>query len=554
MVRFSWKQMFPTPVEVPDVLPDVPADSSTGTSTELLTVDTSTGSSTESDTVVTEQGSSTIPIGDESGTSTLDSDSENNSSTSSLPVDDAVPTEASTTNASTTDVSSPNPENTAESETMSPQTPPEETPVLNEVPPESPPADPAPESTPVPAAETVSWWPFLMPAYALAEELATGTLALPVTDTPVLAPEVLPIADVSDSTTSTSTVAIPEITQSSSTATTTTPEGAQFVVQYTLDGIVWRILGYVTTVDTDVRLEFPKDILPTLSDISRMKISITPVLQIDTIQPVFLDAVWLEVSYAPLGELGVHGISDIVPSVTPFDMLISDTSASGTATTSLPHMTTTEFVNAITAVHGIDERYVLVDVSVGTSTVEVWLFDMTDHLVHRIGRDNAQIGTMSAGVKEKMIFWLNAAGDTIYTYDLRTAGSLHEMILVGNLPTDNEPVLTFPFTGWQVIWRGDKFYFWTRKTGEVFQDENTNSARTFFTYFNLTTTLPYDQLQTIGGTFVTEADVTFGSMSTSSVTTTESMSTALEATSTESTGTGESVTSGTSSSTPPNSL
>jgi hypothetical protein len=131
---------------------------------------------------------------------------------------------------------------------------------------------------------------------------------------------------------------------------------------------------------------------------------------------------------------------------------------------------------------------------------------MQHQLIHRIGRDKAQIGTMQAGTKDGMIFWLNAQHDAIYSYDLRTAGSLHQMTLVGNLPSGIEYVLTFPFTSWEVIWRGDSFYFKTRKTGEVFQDENTNSAQRLFEYFALARHVPYERLQEIGGTFITEAE------------------------------------------------
>jgi hypothetical protein len=243
-------------------------------------------------------------------------------------------------------------------------------------------------------------------------------------------------------------------------------EGAQFVVQYTLDGMTWQVLGYVTTIDADVRLEFPKDILPTLGDISRVQLSVTPLLHIDTMPPVYLDAVWLEVSYAPLGELGVHGISDIVPSITPFEGLISDTVATGSfsASTTGPLVSPAAFVQGITAVYGIDEQHVLVTLTIGTSTKELWLFDMKKYLIHRIGKDAAEIGTMPPSAKDGMIFWLNSRGDTLYTYDLRTAGSLHEMILVGNLPTGTDYTLTFPFTDWEVLWRGDAFYYRARRT------------------------------------------------------------------------------------------
>jgi hypothetical protein len=522
MVRFSWKQVVPPPAEIPVITDPTHQPESVGTSTEMSTSTTIVreseihASSTPSERPIEEPVTTST-----TEASTSSSPDEASTSVPLLPVDAhassaTTQTEAETATSSET-ISSP------VSEPESGSTPaPVPVPVVNTPP--APVLENSTTPTPAQSNDTVSWWPLLLPAYAEAEELATSSDVMsPATGTSLVESGIVPV------TVATNTEATTSVTESASStspvATSTTPEGAQFLVQYTLDGTAWHVLGYVTTVDTDVRLEFPKDILPSLDDISHMKISITPLITIDTIQPVYLDAVWLEVSYAPLGELGVHGISDIMPTVTPFDSLITDSVATDSiavATSGLP-MTITDFANAITAVHGIDERYVLVNVLIGTSTTEVWLFDMKDKIIHRIGMDKAQIGTMPPGAKDGMIFWLNAERDRVYTYDLRTAGSLHEMTLVGNLPTSAEYTLTFPFTSWQVIWRGDSFYFKTRKTGEVFQDENTDSAQKFFNYFSLPQRLPYDRVQSIGGTFVSEEEDTFASASTTlSTSTTES--------------------------------
>jgi hypothetical protein len=506
MVRFSWKQDTPAKLEVP-VIPDaVPSSGSVSSTTEA----TSTGGSDGS------VASSTAAEASSTATSTLASNQSDEATTTT--------SEATSTGeeiASSSDPVSPE----ATSATDTPATVP--SPAIDVIPPGAVPAEtvesqPEPEPSPAPAADIVSWWPLVLPAFAHAEELATSTPDYVVaTDTQ------LESSSTSSHEESTTTMSLVTDLASSSLPTTAIPDGAQFVVQYTLDGNLWHVLGYVTSIDADVRLEFPKDILPSLTDISQMQVSVTPLMHFDTIQPVYLDALWLEVSYAPLGELGVHGISDIVPTITPFDSLISDTEAGGEelATSSLPHMTTADFANRIKRVHGIDDRYTLVSVLVGTSTTEVWLFDMIGHVVHRIGSNKAQIGTMQPATKDGMIFWLNAGRDTLYSYDLRTSGSLHEMTLVGNLPVGSEYILTFPFTSWQVIWRGDTFYFKTRKTGEVFQDENTESASTFFAYFGLATLLPFDRIQDIGGTFITEVIDTIVSTSSSSGTTETSTST-----------------------------
>ncbi len=296
------------------------------------------------------------------------------------------------------------------------------------------------------------------------------------------------------------------------------PAETIFAVQYTLDGEVWETLGYVTTITSDVRFEFPKSVFTSVSDISLVQIALVPQLLVDTISPVYLDAMWLEVGYAPVRELGVHTISAIEPSVVPFASLIEFPSddlagaelaeATSTATTSVlvPLFTYEAFTESISSVHGVDDRYVVVTVAMSATSTEVWLFDMRQELIHRIGIEEATIGQYPVGVKDDMIFWLNNLDEVVFVYDLRTAGQLHEMALVANLPSANEHRLTFPFPDWEVIWRSDQFYFYTKATGEVFQDENTESAQLFYDFFNLEQLLPRVRLDEIGGIVIPDSE------------------------------------------------
>lgn len=365
----------------------------------------------------------------------------------------------------------------------------------------------------------VSWWQLLLPSYVYAETSNTSASSeSPAEVTNGIDEAVIPpVEDILiDDTTTPSTINATDLALTSdlslvaTTVASSSPEdGAQFMVQYSLDGDAWQLLGYVTTVTNDVRLEFPRSVLPTLDDISRVKIAITPLQQLDTVAPVYLDAVWLEVSYAPLGELGIHSISEIIPAIVPVDTLISDATSTDAIDTSstTKTLTTFDFVAAVTSVHGIDDRYVLVELNINATTSELWLFDMSKKLIHRLGTGESEIGNIPPGIKEGMIFWLNKRGEKLYTYDLRTSGVLHEMLLVQNLPLNSEYRLTFPFTQWIVIWRGDRFYFYSQITGEVFQDENTVSAQLLFKYFLFTQTLSFDHIQAIGGTFISESEI-----------------------------------------------
>jgi hypothetical protein len=204
---------------------------------------------------------------------------------------------------------------------------------LNPVPGNVP--EPIPE-TPVEAGadesslEAVSflhhWLQYVMPT-AYAETTTTSSddqiVATSVVPEITEEPEVIAVTDADDEVATTTEDT--SIIQSEAVATSSDvnlPAETIFAVQYTLDGAIWETLGYVTTIDSDVRFEFPKEVFKTISDISRVQIALVPQLTVDNVLPVYLDAMWFEVGYAPVRELGVHTVSAIVPSVVPFGALI----------------------------------------------------------------------------------------------------------------------------------------------------------------------------------------------------------------------------------------
>lgn len=284
---------------------------------------------------------------------------------------------------------------------------------------------------------------------------------------------------------------------------------ALFVIEYTLDGAEWHHIGFVKTINNDVRFEIPTSVIESVSDISRVQVAIRPLLQFDTIEPVYLDALWLEISYAPVRELGVHRISTIVPEAIPLAHLIVASSSEITAVTassSLLQQTPKNFGRAVTFVRGVSDAQALAGVVIGTST-ELWLFDFARAEFYRIGYDEARISSYPIATKDGMIFWLNYDGSTIFTYDLRTAGRLHEMHVVANLPDTTEHRFTFPFTDWQLIQRDAQFYFYTSAVGEISQDENALGAQQFFIHFSLPTFLTPEELHAVGGVLVPSTEV-----------------------------------------------
>jgi hypothetical protein len=465
MVRFSWQQPEP-------VTPARPERSAPPNGVVIPLVATSTGTSSDSIDTANSSSTTTTTLTDTDGTDVGDyiDDTE---ATTSVAADVAT----SAVIGSDGDVGEePSATDVPASQSEIPEQSPTETIELeNAVDTPPAPTENSPEST----GNESAWWQQLLPLAHANEQLN----------------------EISDISTSTDiTVAVPAMSSDA------VPPEAQFMVQYTLDGVTWHVLGYVATVSNDVRFLLPKAVVSTIEDISLLQIAIVPLMQYDVVPVVYLDAIWLEVEYAPNAEIGAYAETDLVPIVDTIDaVILPDIVATSNAATGT--LSRTDFVQGLRYVHGLDERYVLTAVAINATTTELWVFDMALLTRHRIGYGNAAPGKMLPATKDKMVFWKNIAEDKLYVYDLRTAGDIHEIVLVQNASFASEQRLSFPFTHWELVWRGDKSYFYSRDSGEVFQDEHTAAAMKLFLHFGVTQTLSYDTLHTIGATFIAPEDV-----------------------------------------------
>jgi hypothetical protein len=191
---------------------------------------------------------------------------------------------------------------------------------------------------------------------------------------------------------------------------------------------------------------------------------------------------WLEVSYAPIRELGVHAVSGIVPEKVKFDDFFGSENIINASTT-WTGISIDNFLASSTLLYGLDNRHVLAGLNYQEAT-ELWLLDLDLEEIRRIGFAEASIGNYPVAAKDGIVFWLNFDASIIFSYDLRTGGVLREMALVGNLPELDDKIFTFPFTDWQVIWRADEFYFYKDTPGEVFRDENALAVDRLGVYFD----------------------------------------------------------------------
>lgn len=191
---------------------------------------------------------------------------------------------------------------------------------------EKPVPEEKPEEEPVSAEAEVSWLRSIVPI-AFAQEEVTESI---VTDESVgesVQEEVVPVvpeakeegevvtATSSDKETASSSEASETADNASSTATTsprsyispifdenTDKDNAIFEVLFTMDNEEWYPLGYVSRINNDIQFELPLELFTTAEDFSKLQISLKTIERFDDTPKIYLDSMWLEVSYLDSGE------------------------------------------------------------------------------------------------------------------------------------------------------------------------------------------------------------------------------------------------------------
>jgi len=362
----------------------------------------------------------------------------------------------------------------------------------------------APEKNTREESGPVSWWRNLLVPNVYAEETDDISVDIPQDEAVVV--EVAPGVEVD--------IEEVETTSKELVDSTVVPAGARFEVRYTLDNENWSTLGYVSEVTNDVRFVFPEEVFKSVVDIEKVQIALVTLPQIDEFRRVYLDAMWLEVVYEKVLQLGVYAVLTEplrTVSALPTFVVGSTTGTGSSASTGIDVMspvveqeemvaeegelenttvaTTSEalliHIDEVLSLKGISDRLVLLTRTTSSMT-ELWLIDLVGVKSTLIGSGETAVGTYPVASKDSIIFWRGSSGDIIFSYDLRTGGTRGRLMVVANLPEQtNFPRFTFPFTEWEVILGNDRFNFYSRRTGEVFSDEDTMGVVNFLAETNL---------------------------------------------------------------------
>jgi hypothetical protein len=247
-------------------------------------------------------------------------------------------------------------------------------------------------------------------------------------------------------------------------------DNALFEVLFTTDNEVWHVLGYVPRINNDIQFELPLDMFDSVDDFDQLQISLKTLERFDDTPTIYLDSMWVEVSYVdagqdPLsppgslpGDIVVRKVSTEESSlVTVFrntsletlsNILLlqaSSTPAAATSTVATSTATTTALSVATTSLYAnASSTIVLFEADIPRETkdllratpgvlVELWLHNRLTDSWTRVA-DNSIVATEPyATVFDKKVFWFDPNMASLWMFDALSGGYTSQSFTVGEL-------------------------------------------------------------------------------------------------------------------------
>ncbi len=248
----------------------------------------------------------------------------------------------------------------------------------------------------------------------------------------------------------------------------TSKDNALFEVLFTLDNENWYPLGYVSRINNDIQFELPLELFTSVEDFNKLQISLKTVERFDETPKIYLDSMWIEVSYLgvdedPLAPPGTRGGDVIMSSVsTPettlvtvfrgvkletlsnITSLLASTTATGTASTTLVQGTSTEASGAAIVAPLAQSSTLATSSATSTAStsipmvtfeseipleirkelratpgveVEVWLYDRLTDAWTRVADNSSTATVPKAVLLDNKVFWFGPENTSLWLFD-----------------------------------------------------------------------------------------------------------------------------------------
>ncbi len=129
---------------------------------------------------------------------------------------------------------------------------------------------------------------------------------------------------------------------------------------------------------------------------------------------------------------------------------------------------------------------------------EIWLFDLKDEKWQKLNPKELISHDSPIAIKDNYVFWLSEDKKTILAYDWIKNEYYQKEIPLFDPSQGKRAEINFSKIPWKVIFDGESFYFWSKKTGEIFPDGDSLVLETFKEKFNLDKFLTSEKLGELG--------------------------------------------------------
>ena len=230
---------------------------------------------------------------------------------------------------------------------------------------------------------------------------------------------------------------------------TSPSEGAYFQVFYTLDGEEWHLLGFVSRIANDVEIEMPIDLFSSVEDLEKVQISLHTVNHFDSVPKIYLDSLWMEVTYNDVGTTDI-----LPPGGKPGDVIFSETTyqdsravvvlrnvelatlsnllsatAASTSSTTVDEQLATSSTTATTSPQNSNALTDFVSTSTLSSIinstgvqVELWLYASTTASWSRIADDSIISRAPQVKFVAGSVFWVDKNDAGVWRFDPKSGG------------------------------------------------------------------------------------------------------------------------------------
>ena len=232
-------------------------------------------------------------------------------------------------------------------------------------------------------------------------------------------------------------------------------EGAYFEVLYTLNGQDWNTLGFISRIANDVQIEMPIDLFATVEDLEKVQIALHTVERFDSVPKIYLDSLWLEVTYDDVdgGELAPPGTrpGDVIYSETAYQdlkavvvlrnvelMTLSNVLSEATVSSSTlieqnGSSTPSQSLSTTSTASSTDPQSQSLTQFVSTSTlasiinstdvlVELWLYASTSDSWSRIADDSIISRNPQVKFESGSVFWVDRNNASVWRYNPKSGG------------------------------------------------------------------------------------------------------------------------------------